>query len=357
MPASAGLIREAGGLGDVIRIGSVGAALKRRGIDHVVAYGLEQYRTTFERLEGIDEFRPIYLQLSNRRSRQSAWHHAPYLVDLVDRKHDRIVDLFCPGFNYEVSVAGKVTLDRTECFIKAAGVELEPDEDIRPRWIISDEDRRAVDGVFRGTRPMVGLARTATDPSRTLPVSAAMELIERLVDAGYDVGVIDLDWYLPTFRSDHVRHIVRMAIPCVAAVIERLECLVAVDSGLLHLAGALDVPTVGLFGPTDPEVMLKHYPRAVGVTGYGWSGPLYSPCQQPCWYRPDRGFDSNVCRNNGCYWVHRLSMTEVVREVKRFAHRDRRPHGQDPPPDGDERADGQPGLLRTAAGPADGRER
>lgn len=333
-------------------MGGVARAFKRRGYERVVAYGLEQYRSTFDRLEGIDEFVPIYLQLSQRRSRQSAWHHAPYLVDVV-QEHDRVVDLFCPGFNYEVSVKGQVKLDRTECFVKAAGIELEPNEDICPRWLVTEEDRRAAAGVFRGSRPMVGLARSATDPSRTLPVSMSMELIERIIDLGYDVGVIDLDWFLPIFQSPHVRHIIRMGIPCVAAVVERLQCLVAVDSGLLHLAGALGAPCVGLFGPTDPEVMLKHYPRAVGVAGYGWGGsPLWSPCSQPCFYRPDRGFEPGVCRNNGCYWMHRLSVSEVVEEVKSVAHRDRGQPAQDEAPVGAQRVHGQPEVRGSAAGAA-----
>lgn len=35
-----------------------------------------------------------------------------------------------------------------------------------------------------------------------------------------------------------------------AAVIERATVVVSVDTGLLHVAGSLDVPTIGLFGPT-----------------------------------------------------------------------------------------------------------
>ena len=40
----------------------------------------------------------------------------------------------------------------------------------------------------------------------------------------------------------------------VAGVLDRCDLVVGLDTGLLHMAGALDVPWVGLFGPTNPEV-------------------------------------------------------------------------------------------------------
>ncbi len=42
-----------------------------------------------------------------------------------------------------------------------------------------------------------------------------------------------------------------------AALINNCDLIIANDSGPMHIAAALDVPTLGLFGPTDPE---KHGP-------------------------------------------------------------------------------------------------
>lgn len=44
------------------------------------------------------------------------------------------------------------------------------------------------------------------------------------------------------------------ALDNVAALLKKCDLVVGVDTGLLHMAGALDVPWVGLFGPTNPEV-------------------------------------------------------------------------------------------------------
>ncbi len=43
-----------------------------------------------------------------------------------------------------------------------------------------------------------------------------------------------------------------MPLPELAAVLADASAVVAVDTGLAHLAGALGVPTVTLYGATDP---------------------------------------------------------------------------------------------------------
>jgi ADP-heptose:LPS heptosyltransferase len=73
---------------------------------------------------------------------------------------------------------------------------------------------------------------------------------------------------------------------------------VGVDTGLLHMAGALDVPWIGLFGPTNPE-MTGPYDRAGGIS-------IVAPFEKPascgsCWkhfkYEDDscRTLDQGSC--------------------------------------------------------------
>ncbi len=45
-------------------------------------------------------------------------------------------------------------------------------------------------------------------------------------------------------------------------LLSRLTCLVSGDTGVAHLAAALGVPTVTLFGPTDPRLTAPRGPRA-----------------------------------------------------------------------------------------------
>lgn len=44
----------------------------------------------------------------------------------------------------------------------------------------------------------------------------------------------------------------RLSLKALVAVLKQAELFVGIDSGVMHLASALDLPVVGLFGPTDP---------------------------------------------------------------------------------------------------------
>jgi ADP-heptose:LPS heptosyltransferase len=55
----------------------------------------------------------------------------------------------------------------------------------------------------------------------------------------------------------------RGELPTVAGILAQAHVYVGHDSGMTHLAALLDVPTVALFGPTDPE---RWGPRGRHVT-------------------------------------------------------------------------------------------
>lgn len=84
------------------------------------------------------------------------------------------------------------------------------------------------------------------------------------------------------------------------ALLARSRVCVANDSGLMHLAAAAGVPTVGIFGPTNPAV-------------WGPAGPGHRvvrhivPCQ-PC-YKDDGVLP-------GCAWEHRCMRDLAVPEVE-----------------------------------------
>ena len=45
-----------------------------------------------------------------------------------------------------------------------------------------------------------------------------------------------------------------LALPLLAAILSQCSLFIGNDSGITHLAAALGVPTIALFGPTDPYV-------------------------------------------------------------------------------------------------------
>ncbi len=70
----------------------------------------------------------------------------------------------------------------------------------------------------------------------------------------------------------------RTDLTMLAAILARCQVVVANDSGPLHIAAALGVPTVALFGPTDPRLVSPLGPQH----RFLWQPPECGPC-----YRPD----------------------------------------------------------------------
>ena len=85
-----------------------------------------------------------------------------------------------------------------------------------------------------------------------------------------------------------------------AAILERAQLLLANDGGLVHLAHALHVPLVALFGPADPQV-------------YGPAPCHPVPCLVMKKALPCRPFSSNFCYNSAC--VDRECLTELPPEA------------------------------------------
>jgi len=87
-----------------------------------------------------------------------------------------------------------------------------------------------------------------------------------------------------------------------AALIERCRAFVSNDSGLMHLASALDVPTLAIFGPTDPVKNRPLGPR----TRILRLGLECSPC--------DLETATRRCAHRDC--LNKLDVLQVLRALQ-----------------------------------------
>lgn len=87
------------------------------------------------------------------------------------------------------------------------------------------------------------------------------ELCRQVVDAGYEIR---LPWGSEAERdraqrladvSEHVKVLPKLNLQGVAAELQCANFVVSVDTGLGHLAAALNRPTVALYGPTSPDLV------------------------------------------------------------------------------------------------------
>jgi len=130
-----------------------------------------------------------------------------------------------------------------------------------------------------GAGPRVGLVLSATWSAKAWPVERAAELCRLAGGAGARVLLI------PGPGDAAVAAALGAAAPAVphappttllelADLLATLDVLVGTDSGARHLATVLGVPTVTVYGPTDPRGWNPVHPERVAVR----TGEACSPC-------------------------------------------------------------------------------
>lgn len=162
-----------------------------------------------------------------------------------------------------------------------------------------------------GARPVV-LApgcKTGEMAAKRWPYFADLAArFEDVIVVGTRDDLARFDGAAMTFPS-HVRVLAgRLGLRATAELIATAGVVVANDSGLGHLAAALGVPTVLLFGPT-PHHTLGRMPANATVMRAGL------PCE-PCWFRDTRldACDGRV----DC--LRDMSVDQVEREVRAWHH-------------------------------------
>ncbi|SDR79854.1 heptosyltransferase-1 [Halopseudomonas xinjiangensis] len=139
-------------------------------------------------------------------------------------------------------------------------------------------------------RPFVLFLHGTTWASKHWPELYWKQLAERAAQSGLEVR---LPWGNANEKAraeriaagvEGVQVLPKLSLAGMARILASASSCVAVDTGLGHLAAALDVPTLSLFGPTNP-----------GLTGaYGFAQvhlasdyPSCTPClQKTCTYQP-----------------------------------------------------------------------
>lgn len=129
------------------------------------------------------------------------------------------------------------------------------------------------------------------------------ERFDDVVVVGTGDDLVRYDATLMRF-SGRVRSLVdRLTLRETASVLAAAGVVVANDSGLGHVAGAVGAPTILLFGPT-PDRTLGQFPPNVSVLRAGL------PCE-PCWFGPRfRACESRI----DC--LSRISVERVAREAR-----------------------------------------
>jgi len=153
----------------------------------------------------------------------------------------------------------------------------------RPRASSADGEAETLVRELGAGEPLVGLhLGAAFGPSKLWPTASYGQLAQRLRRRG--LSPVLLGSVADRAAAERVEAATGFALPSLVgrdrpallpALLSRFSCLVSADTGVAHLAAALGVPTVTLFGPTDAALSAPRAPAARTVVGKAPCAPCF----------------------------------------------------------------------------------
>ncbi|NBB10919.1 lipopolysaccharide heptosyltransferase I [Pseudomonas sp. SLFW] len=200
-------------------------------------------------------------RLSAREPLAARFYDKAYPVARGQHAVERLRQLFAQALGYQVPAGlGDYGLDRSRLLNSESGA------------------------------PFVLFLHGTTWDTKHWPELYWRQLAERMIGQGLEVH---LPWGNPAEKAraeriaeglDKAVVLPKLNLAGVAKVLAGAQGCVAVDTGLGHLAAALDVPTLSLFGPTNPGLTGAYGKSQVHLAG---DYPACAPClQKKCTYRP-----------------------------------------------------------------------
>lgn len=287
------VLREAGGLGDVVRILPALAGLRERYPDAWIdCFVPADYAPLIERAGAASRLLPAPQEDPARRPRLAVPDPEKYPYLRGDRPYDLTVDLYCPAFAFELRHGRLTSRDRIELFCEAAGVAPR-----RPALPVTPEECQSAraDLLRRGIaerRGWVPIQAHSTDGGRDWPRERWLHLAARLHAAGYSPYMVDI---VPHRQPPPpVPQVTNLNYLQLAAFLRVSSLFIGPDSGPAHLAGAVGAHAMGVVASQSGAVLYRHYPTHSYV-----QPDRYEGCQWPCiWPRPP-GCGWNDFRSEG----------------------------------------------------------
>jgi ADP-heptose:LPS heptosyltransferase len=208
---------------------------------------------------------------------------------------------------------------------RVAGIPAGEDESTGPIQINDDERSAAlrfldeIPGWHRN-EPYIVINPNASDLllERRWPAQSVIEAIEHLVTAGHQIALMGapneasfvqslFEMMTPEVQFRVANTAGRLSLGELLALLQGAACVLTNDSGPMHMAIALERPTVCLFGPANPE----HYGQDLPYVEIFYAKTFCSPCLYEADEPPCNG--NNIC-------MQQIQPYAVVEAVKQLAN-------------------------------------
>lgn len=147
-------------------------------------------------------------------------------------------------------------------------------------YVVTDRERIWQDVAFPRTKDVrrIAIQVSASAKCRTYPQQHLQRVVQHFVQKGWEVFMMGAPGEVKEVENEPKNFIIMTdgyTFRQRAAVLATCDVVLAPDSSLAHIAGALDVPCVALYGPFPWQVRTKYNPRTFGVNGTGKCAPCF----------------------------------------------------------------------------------
>jgi len=209
-----------------------------------------------------------------------------------------------------------------DLFFGQAGIDYKgiSDEEKIPKLFLSEDELKKgevvvnrLSGNMKNSKK-IGIQISASSPIRTFPLDKFVDIIEELVEKDYFVFLFggyrqsEEASYIESIVKKNLCNLIKFKLSLRDSIIitKFLDLVIAPDSAFIHIAGALGVPIIGLYGCFPSLVRMRYYKNAIGIDCAVSCSPSFLHGHNPC----KKGFPSP------CFSV--ISIKNVLDAVAHF---------------------------------------
>jgi heptosyltransferase-2 len=228
------------------------------------------------------------------------------------------------GWGFSKKSDDVLTSDEHEVLRKINVVELLgiKAESSAPCLTVSERDKEYADGILAEWTGglIVGINPSAFRPSRTWSAGRFKEVARWLIEdmsahvviTGGDKEKAVVESIAESLPDDQVKTVTGVSIMKFGAVIERMNIFITNDTGPMHIAAAVGVPIVALFGQTN---LYRYHPYI--------NDSQYSTIKKECSICPCTSFEDPMqeCRKHDCEQkacMDSITLEEVKEAVEKL---------------------------------------
>lgn len=161
-----------------------------------------------------------------------------------------------------------------------------------PTVVVDKTKLSLVEQFLNRDKKNIIIAYKASCPIRSLPPGITLDLIKELLEKHPNINVIlscsasqtveaeQVFQELSGYENFRIYDGSKYGILELVALTSQVDCVISPDSGLLHIAGGLSIPMIGIFGAFPSSLRIKHYVNAIGIDSntncYYAKGPMKS---------------------------------------------------------------------------------